>query len=246
MAMPWTAYIDGGARGNPGPAGAGVCIQDPSGAVVFAGGFFLGSTTNNQAEYSGLLNALRLLEQAGADEIRVFSDSELMVRQITGQYRVKAPGLKPLYAEAMDRFSRFGKWQMNHVYRENNAQADGLANHAMDDQYDVVATDDLGLISGRKNPAASEADLPGDSSRRVSVLVSVTKPPDAGACEAGLRQGQTFSFSRTVPAGLCIGCCAAVLETVQAMQDSQIPERTARRSCGKPGCGAEFEIRRAI
>jgi len=101
--MTWTAFIDGGSRGNPGPAGAGVQLRDSRDKVVFAGGFFLGRRTNNQAEYAGLVAALDLLEQAGAESIRIFSDSELLVRQTTGEYKVKSAALKPLVANVRQR-----------------------------------------------------------------------------------------------------------------------------------------------
>lgn len=148
--MPWTAYIDGGARGNPGPAGVGVEIRNSDGDVVFSGGFFLGRQTNNAAEYAGLLAALDLLARAKADPIEIVSDSQLMVRQINGEYRVKAPQLKVFYMEARRRLEGFNGWAMRHVYREENTAADGRANEAMDMGEDVIATDTLKLTSEKR------------------------------------------------------------------------------------------------
>jgi len=243
--MPWTAYIDGGARGNPGPAGAGVFISDPTGQVVFAGGFFLGSTTNNRAEYSGLLNALDLLERAVAGEIQIFSDSELMVRQVNGEYRVKSPGLKPLHAEAMERFERFRTWRMQHVFRDKNTQADAMANRAMDGRGDIVVTDRLGLAGHQQADSSEEQDRFAEARESVSITVSVKRPASKAACTAGLNAGQTFVFDRTTPAGLCIEGCAAVIETVVAMQRTRAGDEVREVTCGKPGCGAVFEIRRS-
>ena len=244
MTMPWTVYIDGGARGNPGPAGAGVYIQDAAGRVAFAGGFFLGSTTNNRAEYSGLLNALTLLEQAGADEVRVFSDSQLMVRQVNGEYRVKSPGLKPLYAEAMERFGRFRKWTISHVYRESNTQADEMANRAMDDGCDIVVTDRLERGGHEQVDPVEEQDRLADATEKTSVTVAVKKSPSRGACAAGLTAGQTFVFNPTTPSGLCVEGCAAVIEQVVAIQQKAVGHKAREVVCGEPGCGALFEIRR--
>src|SRR5580765_4499812 len=112
--MTWTAHIDGGSRGNPGPAAAGVVIRNDAGQTVLAAGFFLGRTTNNQAEYQGLLHALESLHRAAAKQVQIVSDSELMVRQINGQYKVKSPDLKPLYEEAIGAL-RTLQWQIRHT-----------------------------------------------------------------------------------------------------------------------------------
>lgn len=127
------AHIDGGARGNPGPAGAGVVIADAdSQQVLHQAGIFLGRATNNVAEYNGLLEALRRAKALGADEIDVRSDSELLVRQMIGQYRVKNANLKPLYREAIRLAEGFARFGIEHVRREQNTEADQMANRAMD------------------------------------------------------------------------------------------------------------------
>ncbi len=126
------AYCDGGSRGNPGPAGFGVYIQDSTGGVLAELSQYLGVHTNNFAEYSALLAALEFAIAKGHNSLRVVSDSELMVKQIKGQYRVNSPELRPLYEEARRRISRLDHFQIQHVLREKNRHADRLANLAMD------------------------------------------------------------------------------------------------------------------
>ena len=127
-----TAYCDGGSRGNPGPSGYGVFIQGEAGETVGELSEFLGVKTNNVAEYSGLLAALGFAIEHGHTHLRVVSDSELMVKQMKGQYRVNSPDLKPLYEEAKRRAGQLKKFEMQHVLRGKNKEADRLANEAMD------------------------------------------------------------------------------------------------------------------
>ena len=127
-------HIDGGSRGNPGPAGFGVYVQDASGAEVASLYGFLGVATNNVAEYQGLIHGLRFALARGARQVHVFSDSELVVKQIGGKYKVKHPGMIPLHREASDLLRRFEKWSVAHVPREQNRDADRLANRALDEQ----------------------------------------------------------------------------------------------------------------
>jgi ribonuclease HI len=126
------AYCDGGSRGNPGPAGFGVYIQDAAGVMLAELSQYLGTRTNNFAEYSALLAALEFAIAKGHKSLRVVSDSELMVKQIKGQYRVNSPELRPLYEEAKRRIPQLGQFQIQHVLREKNRHADRLANLAMD------------------------------------------------------------------------------------------------------------------
>ena len=128
----FTAHCDGGARGNPGPAGFGAVIEDPEGKVVARLSEYLGKQTNNFAEYSGLLAVLDWALKNGAKRLCMVSDSELMVRQMKGQYKVKAPGLKPLWEEAQKRAARLEDFEMRHTLRGGNKEADRLANEAMD------------------------------------------------------------------------------------------------------------------
>lgn len=126
------ASIDGGSRGNPGPAGYGVHIEAGDGAIVQLKQS-LGSCTNNVAEYNGLLAALRWAVAHGLTSLHVRSDSELLVKQMKGEYRVKHPGLQPLYEEARTLVRHIGRVKFEHVRREFNRDADRLANEAMDE-----------------------------------------------------------------------------------------------------------------
>jgi ribonuclease HI len=126
------ANCDGGSRGNPGPAGYGVYLQDSQGNVVAELSEFLGKRTNNYAEYSGLLAALDYALQHDHRRLRVIADSELMVKQIKGQYRVNSPELRPLFEEAKRRIAKLEAFDIQHVLRGKNRHADRLANLAMD------------------------------------------------------------------------------------------------------------------
>jgi ribonuclease HI len=130
-------YIDGGARGNPGPAGCGVVLLH-DGEVLLERGKWLGHATNNVAEYTGLLHGLELAAQLNATEIEVYSDSQLLVRQISGQYRVRAAHLKPLCEEARQRLRKFDSYTVDYIPRAQNKDADRLANMAMDAKADVA------------------------------------------------------------------------------------------------------------
>jgi len=127
-----TAFIDGAARGNPGPAGAGAWIAPVPGRDAEEHYQALGTTTNNVAEYRALLLALTRAEALGADEVEIFSDSLLLVQQVNGAYRVKADHLKPLVAEAVRRAKGFRRFAISHVPREQNKKADRLANLGAD------------------------------------------------------------------------------------------------------------------
>lgn len=127
-----TAFCDGGARGNPGPSGFGVYIEDERGQRLAELSEYLGIRTNNFAEYSGLLAALEFALRYDHPRLRVISDSELMVKQIKGQYKVKSPDLRPLYEEAKRRIAGLESFHIQHVLRNKNKEADRLANQAMD------------------------------------------------------------------------------------------------------------------
>ncbi len=128
----YTAHCDGGSRGNPGPSGYGAVVEDPQGAVVARLSEYLGKQTNNFAEYSGLLAVLRWAIENRVQQLRVVSDSELMVKQMKGAYKVASPGLKPLWEEAKRLAGRLDRFQMTHTLRGGNKLADQLANDAMD------------------------------------------------------------------------------------------------------------------
>jgi len=127
-----TAHCDGGARGNPGPAGYGAVLTGPNGELIAELSEFLGVRTNNYAEYSGLLAVLEYALAHNLLRLRVVSDSELMVKQIQGKYRVNSPDLKPLWQEAKNRIARLDAFEISHALRHKNKDADRLANEAMD------------------------------------------------------------------------------------------------------------------
>ncbi len=126
------AHCDGGARGNPGPAGYGALVQDESGALLAELSEFLGVRTNNYAEYSGLLGCLQYAIDHHHRRLKVVSDSEFMVKQIQGTYQVKSPDLKPLHDEAKRRIAKLDEFVISHALRHKNKDADRLANEAMD------------------------------------------------------------------------------------------------------------------
>jgi probable phosphoglycerate mutase len=128
----FTAHCDGGSRGNPGPAGYGAVVEDAQGRVVARLSDYLGRQTNNYAEYKGLLAVLAWAMEHGAKRLRVVSDSELMVKQMKGQYKVASPGLRPLWEEAKRIANHLEKFEMRHTLRGGNKEADQLANEAMD------------------------------------------------------------------------------------------------------------------
>ena len=128
----FTLRTDGGARGNPGPAGAGFVLEDPTGAIVRGGGAFLGVATNNVAEYRALILGLGLARSCGVRRLRVCADSELVVRQVNGTYRVRNEGLRPRFAQVRALVDGFDSFEIAHVRREHNGAADALANEAMD------------------------------------------------------------------------------------------------------------------
>jgi ribonuclease HI len=127
-----TAHCDGGARGNPGPAGYGALLQDETGLVLAELSEFLGIRTNNYAEYSGLLGCLQWALDHHHRRLRVISDSELMVKQIQGKYKVNSPDLRPLWEEARRRIAELDGFEISHALRHKNKAADQLANDAMD------------------------------------------------------------------------------------------------------------------
>ncbi len=127
-------YVDGASRGNPGPAGAGALIKDPSAQVLRRLKKFLGRTTNNVAEYSALVLGLEAARAMGVDRINVFADSELMVKQLNGVYKVKSEDLRPLFEKASALSKSFKEFSIRHIYREKNAAADELSNEAIDDR----------------------------------------------------------------------------------------------------------------
>lgn len=128
-----TLFADGGARGNPGPAGSGAVLLDERGAVIAELGRFLGHATNNVAEYTGLIIGLEEAIRRGVDELDVRMDSLLVVQQMKGIWRIKHPGLKPLALRAGELLAHFPKRTIEHVPREQNGLADAMVNRAIDE-----------------------------------------------------------------------------------------------------------------
>jgi ribonuclease HI len=127
-----TVNVDGGARGNPGPAAVGVVVRDADGEVLESRGETIGTATNNVAEYKALLLGIERAAAHGADELDLIGDSELIVRQVEGRYKVKNAGMKELHAAVKQALQDFDAWSIRHVRREQNADADRLVNEALD------------------------------------------------------------------------------------------------------------------
>jgi ribonuclease HI len=125
--------VDGGARGNPGPAAIGVVVSNADGQVIDELAEPIGRATNNVAEYRALLRGIEWARGLGADELEIIGDSELVARQLSGAYKVKHPSMKPLHQEALAALRAFDRWSIRTVPREQNARADALVNRALDD-----------------------------------------------------------------------------------------------------------------
>jgi ribonuclease HI len=151
----YQANVDGGSRGNPGPAAYGVVVRDPGGEIVARLKKYIGNNTNNVAEYFGLIAALDYAQNHGIRALRIESDSELMVKQMRGQYKVKSAELKPLFERAKKMSQTFESFRVSHVYREQNKEADRLVNQALDE------TSGPGGTPGMKaeKPAAKDGTL---------------------------------------------------------------------------------------
>lgn len=124
---------DGGARGNPGPAGAGLVIKDDQGNILLEHGQYLGETTNNVAEYTALLEALKFAKSLQGTDLEIFMDSELIVKQMSGEYKIKQPHLQELAAQVKGLLAGFRSYTFKHVLREYNKEADRMVNKAIDD-----------------------------------------------------------------------------------------------------------------
>jgi probable phosphoglycerate mutase len=189
-----TLQFDGGSRGNPGPAGIGVVLRAADGTPLVTLGRFIGRATNNVAEYKALIAALEKAKELGARRVKVLGDSELIVKQMRGEYRVKNPDLRVLYDEAQDLFRSFDAASIDHNYREDNSLADKLANLAMDRTADVTDADDSPLAA--PSPAAPK---PGDrlACPRCGCAITLDKPSGIRphqlkpfVCQCGAMMGQ--------------------------------------------------------
>lgn len=265
-------HVDGGARGNPGPAGAGVVIRADDGTLVHEAAYFLGRQTNNAAEYLALIRALQRAARCEPQPITLHSDSELLVRQLTGAYQVKSPTLLPLFHEVQLLLLKVTRWSVRHVPREDNLRADELANLAMDRQESVLVFDieqRAGRPAAEAARAERDADRPdvdapsaaaaggasGDAAaagtaagagRAQMVRITVARHPEAGSCPAGGLPADTFTVSTALPAGLCVHAAHALLPTLLAVLATEPREVAAVPTltvrCGRPGCRAEFQL----
>jgi len=128
-----TIYVDGASRGNPGPAAIGVVIRDENGTTRVRLSSYIGSTTNNQAEYTALITALEEARRLGGEHLEIRTDSQLIAEQVNGNYRVRNANIRPLYDEAMRLLAGFRRQTIAYVPREQNSEADSLANQALND-----------------------------------------------------------------------------------------------------------------
>ncbi|QQE12271.1 ribonuclease HI family protein [Planctomycetota bacterium] len=216
-------HIDGGARGNPGPAGAGVTITDAATKKpVHEAGYWLGTMTNNSAEYNGLLLCLQIAGEIGATDLLIHSDSQLMVRQINGEYKVKSADLKPLYTKALSLVHKFKNWELVHVRRAQNKRADELANMAMDAQNDVHVTGQNVSAggTGSSGGAGGGGGLFEQSDRAGGAEAGDGKSLGANGfgvrfttndCQNGCKKGREFVFGDKTPGGCCVHAAATAL-----------------------------------
>jgi ribonuclease HI len=161
----YRANIDGGSRGNPGPAAYGVVIRDAKGEVVAKLKKYIGRMTNNVAEYYGLIAALDYMQSQGIKALRIESDSELLVKQMRGQYKVRSPELQPLFERARKMAAALESFRIDHVYREQNREADALANEAMDEV--ESAAPKSAKLAAIPTPKKSEARGPVGEVRKI-------------------------------------------------------------------------------
>jgi len=249
--MNLSIHIDGGARGNPGPAGIGVILKDQdTGKYVHEAGFYIGRATNNVAEYSALIRSLELAESYQAKSVMIHSDSELMVKQITGVYKVKSPDLKELYQHAQMLMLKFDTWQIKHVYREQNKRADQLVNMALDGKTDIQITPDTssnssGSVASAEQSAASrngaaEAKItPSRTGEQYPKWTATVTSQPARQYPGGCEAGQVFTFGPSTPADMCVYAAQAMFaESPVTDLNGNGPKVTVR--C--PRCGAMIRV----
>ncbi len=265
--MDLSVHIDGASRGNPGPASAGIAIKqvEPP-KVIHEAGYILGRMTNNVAEYQGLLRGLDLLDAIlkamksqgiKVGRVHINSDSQLMVRQITGEYRVKSADLQPLLEEAQAKLLKLSDWVIRHVPREQNARADLLANQALDAGRDVILVAGPGTKAavtpaggGADSDAVSASASP--SSAAVGKAGANTAPKYTGlrfrawlvqhpgnACPARCPVKTPFVFGPGLPAGFCLHAAQAVFDENPTLW-REAAVSSSQTEC--PKCGVAIEI----
>ena len=226
-------FVDGGARGNPGPAGCGFVLKSTDNKIITEGCHFIDNATNNFAEYTALLKGLELAEQMGVTELNIYSDSELMVKQIIGEYRVKSPNLIDLFESVERKLLKFSRWQIKHIRREYNKDADRMANVAMDQ----------GLAGEFEFDDECEDDTQSKTESTDRIMVEVSTGPKPGSCACDLKAGQCFVFTDLCPPGLCIQAIEALIPAVKSMQAGRSSARVVK--CSKNDCHAVFKLTKA-
>jgi len=212
-----------------------VVIADAkSGKPVHEAGYFLGKCTNNVAEYQGLVHSLKQAKALKGTHLNIHSDSELLVRQITGQYRVKSPDLKPLYEKAVTLLRSFEDWKIQHVRRENNERADELANLAMDHQADVKG--DTPPAPGSANPGSK----PQASNPPATSCWSAKLTGRNGKCIAGCSTRNEYTFGPTTPDGFCVHAAASMLADGPLQWDAK--KRAGKSKCDVCGLGIQINV----
>jgi ribonuclease HI len=187
----YTAHCDGGARGNPGPAGFGAVIEGPDGQVAARLSRYLGKQTNNYAEYSGLLAVLEWALENGVKWLKVLADSELMVNQMKGLYKVSSPTLRPLWQEAKRRTVMLQKFEIGHTLRGGNREADRLANAAMDE----------GQKSGVRNQGAAGQPASKSASQQAGKSAGQSAASAGQALEGYVKDGVVHLLEGELPEG---------------------------------------------
>jgi formyltetrahydrofolate-dependent phosphoribosylglycinamide formyltransferase len=185
-------HTDGGSRGNPGPAAAGFVLQDADGRRLQAKAFYLGETTNNVAEYTALIKALEAARKLGADQVAVYTDSELMVRQLSGAYKVKSEAIRPLFEHVNELRSQFESCLVRHVMREKNKEADRVVNQALDAHRDIEEKP----VKESHRPAGGNVEAEGPV-RSVPVGAGPRACPSSRATTGGRPYSVTTNMSAT-------------------------------------------------
>lgn len=231
-------YIDGGARGNPGPAACAYLLLDQAGRLIKSEGIYLGESTNNIAEYNGLIRGLQAARELNAKELNIYSDSELLVKQIIGEYKVKNLKLQELMEKAQKLLLSFDRWQIKYIPREANKEADKLVNATLDEY-------EKGYNQLSKVKEKSKA-----------ILVEVIEEPDPDICAAGIKENTCFVIHDTVPSGLCIYALQAILPEIARLQtehtqDNNIntnsssgPNEAVVVKCSRSDCKARFRLKK--
>jgi len=226
-------YIDGGSRGNPGPAAAGVVITTPDDVVVHEAGYFLGRMTNNVAEYTGLLRGLVLAVEQKAQQVRIYSDSQLMVRQITGEYRVKSDDLKPLFEQAQELLLQLPAWEIQHIPREQNKRADELVNLALDRKRDMLVENGEAFTA----MADDHVDPVHGYERKWTAQFARRVPFE---CPAMCDPDRAYAFGPATPEGMCVHAAEVILEEGPLIW----PEDQREGNTWCPRCGVEILLKR--